>query len=394
MAQSSVTLYGTLDIGAGNIASSTNNAVVVTRSGAESSANDSSRWGMTGTEDLGGGMKTEFKIETGIGTNPRSGITSTSLGGNAAASYKDSILANGTAGNAFTLDTTVLGDRELWVGATKGALRVNAGFGVTAMRNLAVQTDAAQSNQVGNVIAHEVGNFRREGVRVDYTMGAFMVSGGVSGNRQNSTGVTGSVTTTGVPVGEIRNGKGWTLGGQYTQGPINAGYFHDEASAQTAATNGGTDNYGLPFVAATAAAFTNKTFKTDLLAGSYNAGVATLYGQYYSQNAVINDSALGTAGTDTSAGAGKIQGTSFGVRVPFGALTAYAQSLSLKDKRVVTAGTAEDRKFTGSSFGVRYDLSKLTYAYVNTGKIHKDAGTANNNSYDLKQTAIGLVKSF
>jgi predicted porin len=406
-AQNAVSLYGTLDMGVGNIVSqtTTNTAAsnyTVTRSGASTSGNDSARWGMTGTEDLGGGVKAEFKIEQGIGTNPRSGITSTSVGGNAAASAKDNTLTNGTAGNAFTLDTTVLGDRELWVGVTSGALRVNAGYGVTAMRNLAVQTDAAQSNQVGNVIAHEVGGFRREGVRVDYTLaGGWLVSGGVSGNRQNSTGTTASATVPGVPAGEIRSGKGWTLGAQYTQGPINAGYFYDEVTSQSAAVSAAvnTGNVGLPFALGTDVAFGNKTYKTDLLAGSYNAGVATLYGQYYSQNAVINDSAAGTVAADNYKGNGKIQGTSFGVRVPVGATTFFAQTLNLKDKRMIATGTAEDRKFTGSSFGVRYDVSKRTYAYLNTGKIKKDDSVGQSSSitageYSLKQTAAGLVHSF
>jgi predicted porin len=408
-AQNAVSLYGTLDVGAGNIVSKTGGVNVATRSGAETSANDSSRWGFTGTEDLGGGMKAEFKIETGIGTNPRSGITGTSTGDNAAASAKDNILANGTpGGNAFTLDATVLGDRELWVGATNGGLRVNAGWGVTAMRNLAVQTDASQSNQVGNVIAHEVGNFRREGVRVDYTaIPGWLISGGVSGNRQNSAGQTADIATAGVPAGEYRSGKGWTLGAQYTQGPINAGYFHDEASAQkpgaAAAVN---TNVGLPWTIATDNAFANKTFKTDLLAGSYNAGVATLYGQYYSQNAVINETSGttasngGAAGAADSKGAGKIKGTSIGVRVPFGATTVYAQSLSLKDQRYSADTVSQDRKFTGYSVGARYDLSKRTYAYVNTGSIKKDPTAANvasgviTTQYELKQTAVGLVHSF
>jgi len=395
-----VTLYGALDVGVGNIVSKTGDVNVATRSGASTSANDSSRWGMTGTEDLGGGMKAEFKIESGIGTNPRSGLTSTSLGGNAAASAKDNILANGTAGgNAFSLDATVLGDRELWLGVTSGALRVNAGWGVTAMRNLAVQTDAAQSNQVGNVIAHEVGNFRREGVRVDYNLaGGWLVSAGASGNRQNSAGQTGTATVAAVPAGEIRSGKGFTYGLQYTQGPINAGYFRDETSSQavafTSATN--TGNVGLPFVPGNDGSFANKTFKTDLLAGSYDAGVAKLFAQYYSQDAVINESAAGTPGTSASSGAGKIKGTSIGVRVPFGALTAYAQALNLKDQRNSAANTTEDRKFTGSSFGVRYDMSKRTYAYLNSGKIKKDgtAAAPTTTNYDLKQTAVGLVHSF
>ena len=373
-AQNSVTLYGALDVGVGNISYSKNDVTQTTRSGAQTSANDSSRWGLTGKEDLGGGMAAEFKIEQGIGTNPRSGIA------------KDNTFTNGTSnGNAYTLDNTVLGDRELWLGLTSGAARVQLGYGVTGMRNLAVQTDAAQSNQYGNQVAHDIGAYRRAGVRVDYTLaGGWLVSGGVSGNRQNQ---AGSAT----PAGELRNGKGWTLGAQYTQGPINAGYFHDEVTNQNPAETI-TANYAVapaPYLLAAAVSAADTTKKTDLLAGSYDAGVAKFFAQYYSQEAVLN------AGTATGVGAGKIQGTSIGVRVPVGKATFFAQSTGLKDKQYVVAGTAEDRNWKGSSFGVRYDVSKRTYAYLNTGSLKKDASvgtTADGTKY--QQTAMGLVHAF
>ena len=363
-------MYGALDIGAGNISYQKNDATLTTRSGAELSANDTSRWGLTGKEDLGGGMAAEFKIEQGIGTNPRSGIAN------------DMVFANGTSkGNAFTLDNTVMGDRELWLGLTSGALRVNVGYGVTAMRNLAVQTDAAQSNTYGNQIAHDLGGFRRSGVRVDYTIaGGWLASAGVSGNRQSN--------ATTKPVGEIRNGKGWTAGLQYTQGPINAGYFRDEVTGQNPAETV-TDSYGLPYLLPAAVAVANTTTKTDLLAASYDAGVAKLFGQYYAKSAVLNDL------TGTDAGAGKINGTSVGVRVPFGKATFFAQSFSAKDKQYVAGANAEDRAWKGQTMGVRYDLSKRTYGYLNTGSLKKDASVGTTgDSTKYTQTALGVVHAF
>jgi predicted porin len=112
----------------------------------------------------------------------------------------------------------------------------------------------------------------------------------------------------------------------------------------------------------------------------------------------LNDDATGTA-----AGNGKIQGTSIGVRVPFGKATFFVQSNSMKDKQYVLAASDEDRAYKGSSFGVRYDVSKRTYAYVNTGSLKKDASAysaasgksnANNNGTKFEQTAIGIVHSF
>ena len=370
-AQNAVSLYGTLDLGVGNVVYEKNNAAVTTRSGAESSANDSSRWGMTGTEDLGGGTKAEFKIEQGIGTNPRSGIAN------------DTIFKSGTTtGNAYTLDATVLGDRELWVGVTKGALRVNAGYGVTAMRNLAVQTDAAQSNQMGNPIAHVIGAYRREGVRVDYTLaGGWLVSAGASGNRQN--------TASGDPTGEIRSGKGYTYGAQYTQGAVNVGYFYDEATAQNPLEAYSGKDYavmGLSLAKDVAAA--NATTKTKLLAGSYDAGVAKLFAQYHTLDVTQND------GTSATKGAGTKNGTSVGVRVPFGATTLFAQTFSGKDKLNAADNATDNRSWKGQSFGVRHDLSKRTYAYLNTGYYKTDVSSQGSDNTKYKQTAAGLVHSF
>ncbi len=60
MAQSSVTLYGIADVG---LAYEDNGTVSQTR--LDSGNYAGSRWGMSGTEDLGGGLKTIFTLEAG-----------------------------------------------------------------------------------------------------------------------------------------------------------------------------------------------------------------------------------------------------------------------------------------------------------------------------------------
>ena len=171
-----MSLYGLLDFGYTNASYEKNDALQVARKGFATSSDNSSRWGLTGTEVIGNGLSAEFKIEQGIGTNPRSGITN------------DANTRNGlAAGNAYTLDATVLGDRELWAAMTYGNTRIQGGYGVTALRNLAVQTDAAGSNVMGNPIAHEMGAYRREGVQVTQTFGAVKATAAVTGNRQPST---------------------------------------------------------------------------------------------------------------------------------------------------------------------------------------------------------------
>jgi len=65
-AQSSVTLYGIADVWVGSLKSAPGaSAVTLLNSGGVST----SRWGLTGTEDLGGGLKAIFKFEQGVGVD-------------------------------------------------------------------------------------------------------------------------------------------------------------------------------------------------------------------------------------------------------------------------------------------------------------------------------------
>jgi predicted porin len=66
-AQSTVTLYGIIDTGVTYVNNAGKNVggVVAMQSGVE----QGSRWGLKGTEDLGGGLKTVFQIENGFNVN-------------------------------------------------------------------------------------------------------------------------------------------------------------------------------------------------------------------------------------------------------------------------------------------------------------------------------------
>ncbi|MGH8747376.1 MAG: porin [Burkholderiales bacterium] len=80
LAQSSVTLYGTIDTGIRN------QSKIVTGPGTDGTLtsvtdglNTTNRWGMTGSEDLGGGLKANFKLEgqysSDTGAGPAGGAT-------------------------------------------------------------------------------------------------------------------------------------------------------------------------------------------------------------------------------------------------------------------------------------------------------------------------------
>ena len=65
MAQSSVTLYGLVDV---NLSSQkVDTGTSTTTTGINSGGFNGSRWGMKGSEDLGGGLKANFNLESGFG---------------------------------------------------------------------------------------------------------------------------------------------------------------------------------------------------------------------------------------------------------------------------------------------------------------------------------------
>jgi predicted porin len=63
-AQSSVTLYGSLDAGIGYVSNLRGSHAYIAQQGTL----QADRWGLTGVEDLGGGLKTVFKLESGFST--------------------------------------------------------------------------------------------------------------------------------------------------------------------------------------------------------------------------------------------------------------------------------------------------------------------------------------
>ena len=81
-AQSSVTLYGTIDTGVRNASKAVKDPLTG-ETGTVTSITDglhtTNRWGMTGSEDLGGGLKANFKLEgqysSDTGAGPSGGAT-------------------------------------------------------------------------------------------------------------------------------------------------------------------------------------------------------------------------------------------------------------------------------------------------------------------------------
>jgi len=140
-AQSSVTVYGILDVGyvgsnqilAANTASSITNSAISksTSSGIASGAQSTNRLGFRGTEDLGGGMSALFTYEVALGINDQ-----------------NSLASNGTStANAGT--GVANQNRQAFVGLSQNGLgQIALGTQYTPIFSAAALTSAGQLNNI------------------------------------------------------------------------------------------------------------------------------------------------------------------------------------------------------------------------------------------------------
>jgi GBP family porin len=221
-AQSSVTLYGLIDVGI----TYTNSQL--TSHGGRSNVElvsgpvDGSRWGLRGAEDLGGGLKAIFTLENGFNVN------------------------NGTLGQ---------GGREFGRQAFVGLSSIDYGS-VTLGRQYDSMVDyvgplaLTGTDYGGTHFAHPFNND-------DLNNNSFSVNNSIKYTSANYAGFKfGGLYGFSNEANGFDNNRAYSLGASYDWGPLNfgAGYLHlnNSASSQQAAdfnTNGAITE-GLPFVAA------------------------------------------------------------------------------------------------------------------------------------------------
>jgi predicted porin len=317
-AQSTVTLFGGADLNYRNVETGANKFSGMAQDGIYSS-----RFGVMGVEDLGGGLKAGFHFEGGLAPDVGSsaglnftrkqtlglmgGFGEVRLGRDytplfTVFSVADPFGTNGV-GSSYNVANGV---------TISGAANANAGnFGTAqaaAASTVAASTVAAGTvyadpfaTRANNSVAYYSPNFNGFGAWIMYSFGA-----------ENTNVGRDAGTMTSVRL-------------NYAQGPVVVTYGN-----QT--TKGG--------VATTAAADT-QDWKTNMVAASYNFGPATLRAGYKTDKASFL--------ADT------IKTTILGVTAPMGALTLRASYVSAKFGSADMANQA--------AVGVIYDLSKRTSLY-------------------------------
>jgi len=307
-AQSNVTLYGLVDLGVRFDRTSFG-----TLQQLQSGDLSGSRWGMMGTEDLGGGLKANFMLESAM-----------------------------TADNAGSTGFT----RSSWLGLTGGFGEFRMGLDYTPYFNAWSSTDIFGAASLAGP------GFRGAvATATSTTPGSAALNQWVGGSTRQSNSLFYKTPTMGGFRGEIsyRFGEGggaavaptaltkndnnlWSYAGIYAAGPINAQV--SQIKVRTNSTN---------------------TTATDTTAGArYNFGPATVsmtYWQRKTSPTTINDNTY-----------------SLGVAVPVNAWTFKGQIGKFNDK------TAANADATMVGLGAEYSLSKRTDWYARFGRNSNSTG--------------------
>jgi len=416
-AQTSVTLYGLVDIGYGSHNTTTRDGTGVIKSGGVmDGANAGSRIGFRGTEDLGGGLKANFVVEQGI--SPTTGelfavrsaaaghqITGFSAAGSAAA-------LSGAAG-AYSTGT----NRQSYLGLSSNVGTFNIGYQYTVLYELGTLSGYAVGSEgvPGADKAHLHGQAGVGGTRanmVQYISPNF--AGGFTARVQYGAGTgretfssTGTNAANGLTTDKARR-MGLML--QYANGPVSASAGYTSMRLESNNNIGGANlvaGAGLnQFAAATAAGTVVQTGLSRAanlfqLGASYDFGVAKLGATYNSGN----NGGAATAAVNVAPVKSSYRAYQIGVSVPFGAIVPFiAVGRATTDSdaangvgaTAAAAATNRTEDYKHYQMGVRYSLSKRTTAYAFYGQTRNDsaalAGAA--SFYKDSKTVVGVAHSF
>ena len=304
MAQSSVTLYGIVDV---NLQSSKVDGGV-RQTALESGGVSGSRFGLKGSEDLGGGLKAVFLLESGFNADDGSSRTS---------------------GSTF--------DRQSYVGLAGGFGEIQLGNTWTPLDDIHGNANAVFDSILSPTAYIQAGYVASPKNQIKYITPSF---GGLTGAVSYALGENKTATTSAKNV--------FGLNVQYAAGPLYVGYAYQNDKKTFSAVNIAANPGATPDEVAVQAYMAGKTTKHNLLNATYDLGVAKLLASYRN-----------VKNTDT--GYDKENTIQVGVDIPVGASlvvsTGYARAKS------EAVGVA-DLTTNGFAIGASYSLSKRTSVYT------------------------------
>ena len=376
-AQSSVTLYGVVDIGYGAQKTQSRDGTTSSRSsGVMDGANAGNRIGFRGTEDLGGGLKANFVVEQGISPTSSNLFTqrAATAGQQGSNQYPTASAALAGSSSAFSPST----NRQSYIGLSSDSIGTfNVGYQYTIGYELATLSgyNIGSEGAPGAYTAHLVGTSYAGSTRsngLSYISpafgGGFTVRaqyGALGANQETSTVATAGATTA------QATGRRYALMGQYANGPLSASLAYTNVRATTITGAAG------PLVNQA-----NRIGNLTQLGASYDFGVVKLAGTYNTGR---------DGGTALTTASSRYRGYQVGLSAPFGAIVPFVtvgRAYILADG--AAARTADVNQ---AQIGVRYSLSKRTTAYAFYGRTADNAAAATAAYKDTK-TIVGVAHSF
>ena len=371
-AQSSVTLYGRLDLGTQSQKETNNTGLPAaldsfkktTELVGAHNVRTGSRVGVRGTEDLGGGLKANFVIETRVDPDSSASTFGTTRAGNLSLTGGFGAVVIGTYQNSF--DDTRYAFNPNMGGIAGGDIqgRVHTGGALKAALGAAVGATpgatltAAQLALIGGV------GYTQAQFDADGTLGFSDRSTNSLGYRTPSFGgfdfranISKQATNPGVDT------TGYGIAAGYNNGPIGAVIAYGTAKNKllTNTTSTGANKIN------------------DLgFSVKYDLGVAVPFFSFEtSKNSIANTYI-------------KVTSYETGAKFPLGAFTPYITFGGAKHKDE-TNTFAKSRAF---QIGTTYDISKRTYVYGGIGRDRTNGTNGATFSNKRAGFAAGLVHSF
>jgi predicted porin len=321
-AQSNVTLYGLVDAYVGTLKVNglrQTGVNLANPAGGSGGGFNTSRFGLKGSEDLGGGLKANFLLEAGF--DPSTGRAN---------DYNNPF--TGATNNAIF-------GRQSWLGLSGGFGEIKLGKMWTPYDEVkgsgAAAFDANIFAPAANVWLSNNYN-DRPGNAIYYSTPSFS---GFSAAGMYSFGENKTNATAGPPaVPGQKAGKIASVNLQYANGPIGVALSHQQEKAS-----------GLSL----------STTKFTQLNGSYNFNVVKILAAY---GQVKNGSTALFSGVPTAGYAvDKAKEFQLGLDVPIGAVTL---SGGVATSKVTLAAGGGEIKRNGFGLAAKYDLSKRTFLYT------------------------------
>lgn len=239
-AQSSVTLYGNVDAGLTYSKTKVEGAGSSSKTGVDSSILTESFFGLKGQEDLGGGLKAIFKLESGINVDTGSQATSNFFGKNAYVGLagdfgtvklgnQESLFKNEAAAfDAFGSSPLLAVSNTLFLASGLGGSWQNT-VGYTSPNlnglTLSAQHSAKESGRAGPVTvgagADGILGTADDDKVAGYNGGATAVAANYTAGALGLSAVYGEVRSTNASAAEVRQ-RAWLLGASYDFGVVKA----------------------------------------------------------------------------------------------------------------------------------------------------------------------------